>query len=340
MKKLILVFIFTISLFAVEKATFPNDDMNVIISGVFLDDSSYESNQDYIKFGNAILKTIRDFKYNKDSIDGVKKLSFKLKNSKELSIFSIAEDNEYYKDKLVNALSDELKPNTLKIGIKYIPDDKYLKLQFYRVYNENIDKIPLVEFFTIKFNKNVNYENVVKYLILSDFQDFNTKIRKIVPPVTILPKEGQYILNYYINNSDKQKYFNQDVKSRNLELLNKLGLAKIDYSSSFFSHKAEVTFANAKKYCSIYNMKLPDLSLINQLGIQSFSKTGIYELDNPILKIFTPTSDDKSYFFCSGRSVKLTSTQKIDKTTLPEDKWPKIFAPKEIDLMNVKYEED
>lgn len=341
MKKLFLVLLFCVSLFAVERATFPNDDMNVVIVGVFLDDSSYENNKNYIKFGNAILKLERDFKYNKDLLDNVQNVSFKFKNSKELAIFSVAQDNEYYKNKLVNALSDELKPNTLRIGIKFIPNKKYLKLQLYRVYNEDIKKIPLVEFLTMTFPKNVNYENVVRYLILSNFQDFNTKIRKKVAPVTIEPsEEGKYILNYYKNNSNKQKYFTNDVKSRNLELLNKLNLVKIDYSSSLWNHYAEVTLNNAKKYCSIYTMKLPDLSLINTLGIQSFSERGIYELDNPTLKIFIPKTSNTNYFFCSGRSVKLEYTQDINQTTLPKDKWPKIFAPKEIDLTKIKYEED
>jgi hypothetical protein len=337
MKKLIVLLTLTLSLFAVDKATFPNDDMNIVISGVFLDDSSYINNRNYQKLGDSLIRTINNLNKSNDFNSYVKKAVFKPKNSKELSIFQVAEQYQFDKQKLISALSDQLKPNTLKIGIKFIPDDNNLRLDVYRIYNEDKNKLPLIEFLSMSFPKNSNYSSVVKYLIFSDFQDFSTKKRDNVAP-TLIKKDGKFIIKFYSNDLTPQKYFIENVKKRNIKLLNKLKITNIDLGFSF-SDNAEVYLADAKKYCALYNMKLPDLSLISDLGKDSFSEDGLYKLDDEKLKIYVPATDGKNSFLCVGRSVKEKSEANIEKLTLPKDKWPKIFSDeKEVNLTNIKYE--
>jgi hypothetical protein len=340
MKTIFLILIASLALFGVEKAEFPNNNMNVVISGVFLDNSSDENNKEYKKFGNILVKTIKALNKSDDSLtDDIQKVSFKFKNTKELSLFQVAQEYELYKTKLVSALADELKPNTLKIGIKFIPSETNLKLDVYRVYNENMKTIPLVEFLSMSFPKNVDYSSVIKYLILSNFQEFQTKKREAVAPV-ILSKNEKYTLKFYSNDFSQQKYFSQNVKNRNINLLNELKIFNMDKSFSIIGDDVQVSLADAKKYCSLYNMKIPDLSLVNELKSDSFSEGGLYKLDNEVLKIYIPNSTDKNYFLCAGTSVKQISTIPVTQLKLEEDKWPKIFSKKEVDLTTIKYETD
>ena len=338
MKKIVLIILASLSLFGVDKAEFPNNNMNVIITGVFLDNSSDETNEKYQKFGNTLIKTINSINKNKDDLTAnIKQIHFKLKNSTELSIFQVAQEYQFDKTKLINALTVNLKPNTLKIGIKFIPDDTNLRLDVYRIYNESIDTLPLVEYLSFKFPKNSNYSDVIKYIILSDFQDFETTKREIVSP-TIIANNEKYKLNFYSNNTKMQKYFSQNVKKRNIDLLNKLNITDIKRESTWFGDDAKVSLNDAQKYCALYNMKIPDLSLVNSLNSDSFSEGGVYQLDNKALKIYTPNKMDTDTFFCAGTNVKQIDTYNIDKTKLDEDDWPKIFSKKEVDLTTIKYE--
>ena len=361
MKKIVLVFIiFIVHLFALDKANFPNKDMNVKIYGLFINNSSDKKNIEYKNFlrqlnlncyymnrFNGHNKTSDNSVQYIESMSNIKKVygNFNNKNSNKFldTFHTVATLNT--KEKLLSSISDsELKKNTLSIGIEFIPDEKNLKLNVFRFYHQDSKHENLAEYLSMSFPKSIKkknkrfYEKIIDYIILSHFQNFNTKKRDIVIPVTLLGnKMYKYKINFYSNSVKNQKYFSEETKEYNINFLNKLKLTHMEVDDD--GDNALLSKQDASTYCSFYSMKLPDLSFISQVNLKSFSEDGLYTLKNPLLKIYQPENKDTYTFFCTDTSVKQSSFDTIKQSVLDSKEQPKIFTTDQyIDLTTIKYE--